>query len=126
MTFVIPKSRWVSLLHAPGPGYTLCSNSSSQIGSYVVLGTAFYVDNAHLIPGLSQLPSLVFWGLPSLISLPFIALSLARFVPKTVAPSATAATERKEDVYEDVAFSVPVRGQEPTKWQCAGHPPRRA
>ena len=68
-----------------------------MIGSYVVLWTAFYVDNAHLIPGLDQFPSLTFWVLPSLISLPFIALSLARFAPKTMASSATAATERKEE-----------------------------
>ena len=27
-----------------------------MIGSYVVLWTAFYVDNAHVIPGLNQLP----------------------------------------------------------------------
>ena len=35
------------------------------IGSYVVLWTAFYVDNAHLIPGLKQLPTLTFWVLPT-------------------------------------------------------------
>ena len=68
-----------------------------MIGSYVVLWTAFYVDNAHLIPGLNHLPSLTFWVLPSLISLPFIARSLARFVPKTKLPSATSAPERKEE-----------------------------
>jgi hypothetical protein len=68
-----------------------------MIGSYVVLWTAFYVDNAHLIPGLNQLPSLTFWVAPTLIALPFIALSLARYVPKTGVPSATSATERKEE-----------------------------
>src|SRR5579864_248508 len=35
-----------------------------MIGSYVVLWTAFFVDNAHRIPGLNQLPSLTFWVLP--------------------------------------------------------------
>ncbi|HEU5379595.1 MAG TPA: hypothetical protein VFV38_29585 [Ktedonobacteraceae bacterium] len=49
------------------------------IGSYVVLWTAFYVDNAHLIPGLTRLPTLTFWVLPGLISLPFLALSISRF-----------------------------------------------
>lgn len=49
------------------------------IGSYVVLWTAFYVDNAHLIPGLNRLPTLTFWVLPGLISLPFLALSISRF-----------------------------------------------
>lgn len=29
-----------------------------MIGSYIVLWTAFYVDNAHLIPGLKELPPL--------------------------------------------------------------------
>lgn len=69
-----------------------------MIGSYAVLWTAFYVDNAHLIPGLDRLPSLTFWVLPSLISLPFIVRSLARFVPKTRVPSATLASERNEEV----------------------------
>lgn len=57
-----------------------------MIGSYVVLLTAFYVDNAHLIPGLKQLPTLTFWVLPSLIALPFLVVSLSRFAPKTVMP----------------------------------------
>src|SRR5258708_16663203 len=55
-----------------------------MIGSYIVLWTAFYVDNAHLIPLLKELPPLTFWVLPSLVGLPFIVLSLVRFVPKTV------------------------------------------
>jgi hypothetical protein len=54
-----------------------------MIGSYVVLWTAFYVDNAHLIPGLKELPSLTFWILPTVIALPFLMLSLLRFAPKT-------------------------------------------
>ena len=53
------------------------------IGSYVVLWTAFYVDNAHLIPGLKQLPTLTFWVLPTLIALPFLVVSLSRFAPET-------------------------------------------
>ena len=59
-----------------------------MIVSYVILWTAFYVDNAHLIPLLKQLPPLTFWILPSLIGLLFIVLSLVRFVPKTVMPQA--------------------------------------
>lgn len=54
-----------------------------MIGSYIVLWTAFYVDNAHLIPGLKELPTLTFWVLPTVIALPFIVLSLLRFAPKT-------------------------------------------
>jgi hypothetical protein len=52
-----------------------------MIGSYVVLWTAFYVDNAHLIPGLNRLPSLTFWVAPTVIALPFLVRSLTRFAP---------------------------------------------
>ena len=52
-----------------------------MIGSYVVLWTAFYVDNAHLIPGLNRLPSLTFWVAPTVIALPFLVRSLSRFAP---------------------------------------------
>ncbi|SRR6266487_306333 len=54
-----------------------------EIGSYTVLWTAFYVDNAHLIPGLKELPTLTFWVLPTLIALPFLVVSLSRFAPQT-------------------------------------------
>jgi len=54
-----------------------------MIGSYTVLWTAFYVDNAHLIPGLKELPTLTFWVLPTLVALPFLVVSLSRFPPKT-------------------------------------------
>ena len=57
------------------------------IGSYVVLWTAFYVDNAHLIPGLNRLPTLTFWVLPTAIALPFLVVSLSRFAPKTALPA---------------------------------------
>jgi hypothetical protein len=61
-----------------------------MIGSYVVLWTAFYVDNAHLFPGLKELPTLTFWVLPTVIVLPFLVLSLSRFAPKS------ATTARRE------------------------------
>jgi hypothetical protein len=64
------------------------------IGSYIVLWTAFYVDNAHLIPGLNQLPPLAFWVLPSLIGIPFIIVSISRFVPNRGAPSSRSRSER--------------------------------
>ena len=64
------------------------------IGSYIVLWTAFYVDNAHLIPGLNQLPPLTFWVLPTMIGIPFIMLSISRFVPDMGAPSSRSRAER--------------------------------
>ena len=39
-----------------------------MIGSYVVLWTAFYVDNAHLFPLFNRLPILTFWVGPTLIA----------------------------------------------------------
>ena len=57
---------------------------TGMIGSYTVLWTAFYVDNAHLIPGLKELPTLTFWILPTAIALPFLLVSLSRFAPKRV------------------------------------------
>jgi hypothetical protein len=68
-----------------------------MIGSYTVLWTAFYVDNAHLIPGLKELPPLTFWVLPSVIALPFLVLSLSRFAPKKVVFSSISGPERKEE-----------------------------
>ncbi len=64
------------------------------IGSYIVLWTAFYVDNAHLIPGLKQIPTLVFWVLPTVIGIPFIVLSISRFAPNMATPS----MERREEI----------------------------
>jgi hypothetical protein len=61
-----------------------------MIGSYVVLWTAFYVDNAHLFPGLNQLPTLTFWVAPTLIALPFLVLSTRRIAPRTAASSTRA------------------------------------
>jgi hypothetical protein len=67
--------------------YWVVAHLVGMIGSYVVLWTAFFVDNAHLIPGLNQLPTLAFWVLPTLIALPFLVRSIARFAPKTVMPA---------------------------------------
>ena len=60
---------------------------SGMIGSYVVLWTAFYVDNAHLFPGLNRLPTLTFWVAPTLIAVPFLMRSIARFAPKMATPA---------------------------------------
>jgi hypothetical protein len=68
-----------------------------MIGSYTVLWAAFYVDNAHLIPGLKQLPTLTFRALPSLIALPFLVLSLSRFAPKVAIPATFERTSNREE-----------------------------
>jgi uncharacterized membrane protein len=47
--------------------------------SYIVLLTAFYVDNGPRLPVWDRLPMLAFWILPSLIGFPMVALALFRF-----------------------------------------------
>jgi lysylphosphatidylglycerol synthetase-like protein (DUF2156 family) len=66
------------------------------IGSYIILWTAFYVDNAHLIPGLNQLPTLTFWVLPTLIGIPFIIEFISRFVPNRGASSSRSRAVRNQ------------------------------
>ena len=46
--------------------------------SYVLLLTAFYVDNGKNLPVWRTLPPLAFWLLPSAVGLPIIAYALAR------------------------------------------------
>ena len=65
------------------------------IGSYVVLWTAFFVDNAHPIPALNQIPPLAFWVLPTVIALPGLSVSRSRFAPKPItAARAESASKR--------------------------------
>ena len=47
-------------------------------GSYVVLLTAFYVDNGPQLPGWKLLPGWAFWVLPALVGAPLIARALGR------------------------------------------------
>ena len=75
------RARW--MLHLLGKNWVI-AHIIGMIGSYIVLLTGFYVDNAHLIPLLNQLPQLTFWVLPTLIGIPFIVRSISRYAPKTV------------------------------------------
>jgi hypothetical protein len=74
-------ARW--MIHVLGKNWVI-GHIIGMIGSYIVLLTGFYVDNAHLIPLLNQLPQIVFWVLPTLIGIPFIVRSISRYAPKTV------------------------------------------
>jgi hypothetical protein len=47
--------------------------------SYILLLTAFYVDNGKHLPLWRTLPHLTYWLLPSAIGLPLIARALARY-----------------------------------------------
>jgi uncharacterized membrane protein len=70
--------------------YWVIAHLTGMIASYVVLLTAFYVDNGHFFPGLNRLPTLTFWVAPTLIAIPFLVRSIRRFLPTTAAPSAMA------------------------------------
>ncbi len=87
-------TRW---LHRLLGEYWVIAHLVGMISSYVVLLTAFYVDNAHLFPGFNRLPTIVFWVAPTLIAIPFLVRSIRRFLPKRAtasssAPSASSAT----------------------------------
>lgn len=47
--------------------------------SYIVLMTAFYVDNGPRLPVWDRLPVLAFWIVPSLIGFPLVARALVRY-----------------------------------------------
>jgi hypothetical protein len=46
--------------------------------SYILLLTAFYVDNGQHLPVWQHLPHLAYWLLPSAVGLPLVARALAR------------------------------------------------
>jgi hypothetical protein len=46
--------------------------------SYILLLTAFYVDNGHQLPLWRDLPTWTYWTLPALIGMPIIAWALLR------------------------------------------------
>lgn len=80
---------------------------TGMIGSYVVLWTAFYVDNAHLFPGLNRLPTLTFWVAPTLIAVPFLVRAIARFAPTAAARSA----QNSPTVYHDAGDALQVKAR---------------
>jgi len=51
---------------------------SGMGASYILLLTAFYVDNGPHLPLWRRLPDLAFWVLPSAIGLPILACALVR------------------------------------------------
>jgi uncharacterized membrane protein len=51
---------------------------SGMGGSYILLLTAFYVDNGPHLPLWRRLPDTAFWILPSAIGLPILAYALLR------------------------------------------------
>ncbi|HMH92474.1 MAG TPA: hypothetical protein VK586_15485 [Streptosporangiaceae bacterium] len=64
-----PWRRWPG--HAP--------HILAMSGSYVVLLTAFYVDNGKNLPLWNRLPAAAYWILPALVAAPLIARSLHHY-----------------------------------------------
>jgi hypothetical protein len=60
--------------------------------SYIVLLTAFYVDNGPHLPLWNRLPTIAFWIGPSLIGLPLVARALTHHTRVTADVRATAST----------------------------------
>jgi hypothetical protein len=46
--------------------------------SYILLLTAFYVDNGHSLPFWKDLPSIAYWLTPAALGIPLIVLALLR------------------------------------------------
>lgn len=46
--------------------------------SYIILLTAFYVDNGRFLPVWRDFPQIVYWTLPGLIGIPIILVTLSR------------------------------------------------
>lgn len=75
------RQRWCNWirLHITGMG-----------ASYVLLVTAFYVDNGKQLPLWKQLPQFAFWLLPSAIGIPIIVYVLLRHHGNLIASLGTA------------------------------------
>ena len=58
---------WVNV-HIPAMGF-----------SYIVMLTAFYVDNGKSLPVWRKLPHFTYWLLPTLVGIPLIVRALARY-----------------------------------------------
>ena len=51
---------------------------SAMGASYILLLTAFYVDNGKSLPLWKELPTIIYWLLPSAIGIPIIVNALLR------------------------------------------------
>jgi ABC-type thiamin/hydroxymethylpyrimidine transport system permease subunit len=51
----------------------------AMAASYVLLLTAFYVDNGPFLPGWKSLPHLTYWTLPAAVALPLTVRALYRY-----------------------------------------------
>lgn len=64
------RRRWRGFLHVHIVGMG---------GSYIVMLTAFYVDNGKNLPLWKQLPTFAYWLLPALVGIPLIVRALRKY-----------------------------------------------
>lgn len=69
VAFAARKLRW--------PGWFTIHATGMSV-SYIVLMTAFYVDNGPKLPLWQQLPTIVFWVGPTIIGVPLLIRALRR------------------------------------------------
>jgi hypothetical protein len=62
----------------PSPARRLRLHVSGMGLSYILMLTAFYVDNGRNLPLWKELPSVVYWLLPAAVGLPIIGRALLR------------------------------------------------
>ena len=75
------RRRWTTAIDAHVAGMGL---------SYIVMLTAFYVDNGKTLPIWRDLPPLAYWLVPSVVGLPLIIRALARSQQIVIRPNKTA------------------------------------
>ena len=68
----------ISGRHAARHGHRLRIHAACMGTSYIVLLTAFYVDNGKNLPLWRDLPTLAYWTVPALIGVPLIYCALLR------------------------------------------------
>ena len=64
------RGRWRGWVRWHIPGMAL---------SYIVLLTAFYVDNGKSLPLWKELPPISYWVIPAALGLPLVARALRRY-----------------------------------------------
>jgi hypothetical protein len=76
--FLARRVRWTGWLvyHIAGMGL-----------SYIVLLTAFYVDNGPRLRVWDHLPTITYWTLPSLIGIPLMIRAARRYTPRVKTPA---------------------------------------
>jgi len=66
--------------------------------SYILLLTAFYVDNGKNLPLWNKLPQIAFWVLPAAAGIPFIVRALLRHPLVSKFSTADASARGKDTV----------------------------